>query len=145
MDFASQVSTYTWQLTADVSGNQIVVNETLFDPNPGYWLGEFTSWTLTISNLDWAGSASLGGVTYLSQDPTITVQSYDAHSVSFAIDEITVYPTGPYSISRTTVVELVPVPEPACAVLALGFAAGVWMRIHPPKNAGPTRYLHPPQ
>ena len=126
----AQVSTFTWQVTADVSGNQIIINESLSDPSPSYWLGEFTSWTLTISNLDWAGSASLGNLSYVSQDASISVQSYDAHSISFAIDEITVYPTGPYSISRTTVVELSPVPEPGSAALMLGIAVSALWRKH---------------
>jgi len=121
--YPAQTSTYTWSLTADVSASRITINEYLSDPNPGYWLGEFTDWTLIISDLDWAGAPGIANATYVTQDPHIGILSFDAHSIQFSIDEIVVYPTGPYSITRTTVVELAPVPEPASAALAVGGAA----------------------
>lgn len=127
--YPQQTSTYTWWVTADVSDNRITINETLSDPNPGYWLGEYTSWTLTISDLDWAGAAGIASVAYVSHDSHIGVQAFDAHSIQFAIDEIVVYPVGPYTISRTTIVELTPVPEPSSAALAFGCAAAtLWRR-----------------
>ncbi len=130
--YPAQTSTYTWQVTADVSDNRIIINETLSDPNPGYWLGSYTSWTLTISGLDWAGAAGIGNVAYISHDPHIGIQSFDSHSIQFAIDELVVYPVGPYTISRTTVVELAPVPEPSFAALAFGCAAAaLWRRQRP--------------
>jgi hypothetical protein len=120
--YPAQTSTYTWRLTADVSDNRIAINEFLTDPNPGYWLGSFTSWTLIISDLDWAGAPGIANATYVTQDPHIGILSFDAHSIQFAIDEIAVYPTGPYTISRTTVVQLTPIPEPASGALVLGCA-----------------------
>jgi hypothetical protein len=120
--YPAQTSTFTWRLTADVSDNRITINEYLSDPNPGYWLGEHTSWTLIVSGLDWAGAPGIANATYVTHDAHIGIQSFDAHSIQFAIDELVVYPTGPYTISRTTVVELTPIPEPAFEPLLWGCA-----------------------
>lgn len=113
------VSSYTWRINVDVSDNRITINETLSDPNPQYWEGSYGGWVLILSDLDWAGAAGIASVDYVLHDSHIGVNTFDAHSIQFGMDEIRVRPTGPYSISRTTIVQLTAVPEPSAAVLIL--------------------------
>lgn len=115
-----QSGTESWQLTADVSDNQIAINESLSDSNPGWWLGEFTSWTMIFTDLDWAGAPGIGSIDYVAHDSNISLTSFDAHSAQFSINELVVYPTGPFSISWTTIVQLTPIPEPSSGGLLLG-------------------------
>ncbi len=127
--YPPQGPTATWTVTADLSDNRITINERYADSNPGsIWLVELSSWTLTLGGLDWAGAPGIAAPSILSQDPHINLAGYDAHSISFNIDEVVLYPTGPYSYSRTTVVQLSPVPEPSITALLLGGAAGLLFR-----------------
>ena len=120
--------TAMWSVTADLSGNRIIINDSYSDSNPGsIWLFEMSSFTLTLSDLDSGGVTCISGVTVVSQDPHISLLGYDAHSIQFHIDAIDVYPVGPYAYSRTTTVDLALVPEPSGAALLLcGAGAAFW-------------------
>lgn len=132
-------ATIKWRLTVDVSDNQIAINETLSDSNPGYWNGSFGGFVLTLSDLDWAGAAGIASVDYVSHNSQIGVNGFDAHSIQFGIGIIEVYPTGPYSITRTTIVQLTAVPEPSAAVLIMcGSATVLWRKS---RRAVPNRTL----
>jgi hypothetical protein len=119
-------TTFSWGVTADISDTQIRINESYSDPNPGsVWLVELTSWTLTLSDLDWEGGVGIAAPTIISQDPLIHLAGFDAHSVQFQIDEVSLRVSGPYSYSRTTIIQLAPIPEPSVAALILcGAIAG---------------------
>lgn len=113
-------ATAFWTVTADVSDSQIRITERYSDSNPGsIWLVEMSGWTLTLGDLDWAGATGISSVTIVAQDPAITLLGFDSHSVRFNIDGVTLYPTGPYSYSRTTVVQLTAIPEPSAGTLLL--------------------------
>jgi hypothetical protein len=122
--------TFQWSVTADLSDDRITINERYSDSSPGsIWLVEISDWTLTLSGLDWAGAPGIASPSVVSQDPHIFLQGFDAHSVQFHIDEVTLYVSGPYSYSRTTVVQLAPVPEPSVAALLLcAAAAALWRK-----------------
>ena len=128
--YPQRTTTFTWSVTADLSEDRIRINESYSDPNPGStWLVEITSWTLTLSSPDWAGAPGISNTRVVSQDPHISLLGFDAHSVQFYIEDVVLYPTGPYSYSRTTVVELAAVPEPSAAALLLcAAAAALWRR-----------------
>jgi hypothetical protein len=122
-------STFAWSVTADISDDRITINQSLSDPNPGYWSLETTDWTLTLSGLDWDGATGISSATVVSQDPNISLLGFDAHSVQFQVGEMRIYPSGPFSHSQTTVIQLAAVPEPSAAALLLcGVAAAFWQR-----------------
>jgi hypothetical protein len=125
---SSPGDSFQWSVTADLGDNQIRINERYTDSNPGsVWLVELSGFTLTLSGLDWAGAPGISGATAVLQDPHISLSGFDAHCVQFNVDEVVLYPLGPYSYSRTTVVQLAAVPEPSAAALLL-WAGAVALR-----------------
>ena len=122
--------TFHWSVTVDLSDNQIRINEEYADSSPGSGgLIEISPFALTLSDLDWSGAPGIANATVVSQGPHITLLRFDMHSVQFNIDEVVVYPSGPFSYSRTTVVQLWPIPEPSTiALLALGAVAALWRK-----------------
>lgn len=113
-------STLQWSVTADLSDNQIRIDERYYDSHPGStWVVQLSSFTLTLSDLDWNGGAGIVPVKLVTQDPQIALAGFDAHSVKFNIGDVVLYPSGPYAYLHTTVLEVAPVPEPSVIALLL--------------------------
>jgi hypothetical protein len=131
--FYPSSSSLTWSVTANISDSRITINRSISDPSPVYWILQLSSWTLTLSGLDWAGTPGISSAVVVSQDPNITLLGFDAHSVQFRITDMTIYPEDrPLSFSQTTIIQLAAVPEPSAWALfgiGAGFLLIKWWRI----------------